>query len=109
MIDPKRNSSNPDANYCQDCEEPSISEKAKGFFSELKTMAKRMLGPDDVLCSKEIQQERLNICNICEFKSSSSRRIKCSKCGCYMEVKTWIASSECPVQKWKAINNKETK
>tara|TARA_B100000131_G_scaffold237666_1_gene229798 strand:+ start:3294 stop:3614 length:321 start_codon:yes stop_codon:yes gene_type:complete len=104
MINPKyeSNSSSPDSNTCDgNCEEPTISEKAKGFFSELKKMAKRAMGPDDILCSKEIQAERLKICESCEFKVNSSKRIKCSKCGCYMEVKTWIASSKCPVDKWK--------
>tara|TARA_B100000131_G_C18033597_1_gene579471 strand:- start:826 stop:1197 length:372 start_codon:yes stop_codon:yes gene_type:complete len=106
--EPKNNSSNPDANFCDgNCEEPTISKKAKGFFSEMRKMANRMLKSGDALCSKDIQQERLKICLDCQYATNTSSRIKCSKCGCYMEVKTWISSSECPIKKWESVPTKK--
>jgi len=45
-----------------------------------------------------VQEERFNICKGCEFLSTKNNR--CRKCGCFMNAKTWIPSSKCPVGKW---------
>ena len=42
----------------------------------------------------------------CPFRDPKSKSLKCIKCGCYMEVKTWISSSECPEGIWKATEIK---
>lgn len=45
-----------------------------------------------------IKTERLDICNQCEHLIRATKQ--CSKCGCFVEAKTWIASSSCPLKKW---------
>jgi len=42
--------------------------------------------------------KRLDICKGCEFFDSLSQR--CSKCGCYLTVKTYLKAEHCPVNKW---------
>jgi len=45
-----------------------------------------------------ISKERLQICNDCEFYNKDNS--KCKKCGCFMNYKTLIMSSSCPLNKW---------
>ena len=51
--------------------------------------------------SKEIRNERMDICKSCPSFIKDSKR--CSECGCMMEMKTWIGGDPntlCPLQKW---------
>lgn len=51
--------------------------------------------------TKQQHQERLEICNACEFWENESYfgLGKCRKCGC-SGAKLWVASSKCPIGKW---------
>jgi hypothetical protein len=51
--------------------------------------------------SEEIQAERYSICKQCQFFIKATKQ--CSKCGCFMKLKTTITSASCPIQKWNAI------
>jgi uncharacterized paraquat-inducible protein A len=42
--------------------------------------------------------QRLNICKGCEFFNQAQER--CTKCGCFMAVKTYLKAEKCPVGKW---------
>jgi len=42
--------------------------------------------------------KRLSICNQCPFFEKNSQR--CSKCGCYLKVKTYLKAERCPIGKW---------
>lgn len=47
----------------------------------------------------DVSEKRLAICRECvEFNQSTTR---CAMCGCFMEYKTKLMSSECPLGKWK--------
>ncbi len=48
--------------------------------------------------SVEIQEYRYGICQGCEklYKPTDT----CKTCGCFMKVKTWMPSQECPLKKW---------
>lgn len=48
--------------------------------------------------AKELSEIRLEICNTCEHLEKNLMR--CNKCGCFMNFKTLIPSSECPIGKW---------
>ena len=51
-----------------------------------------------MLHDQDIIDKRLSICHDCEhFVSATSQ---CKKCGCFMKVKTKIATAKCPVGKW---------
>lgn len=48
----------------------------------------------------EVQAKRWEICQSCEFLYRVTN--SCRKCGCFMEVKTWMATQRCPIKKWHA-------
>ncbi|MFQ5637071.1 MAG: DUF6171 family protein [bacterium] len=43
---------------------------------------------------------KLNICRQCEHVKYLLGRCRCDLCGCFMELKAALPSSECPAQKW---------
>jgi len=46
-----------------------------------------------------VSKKRLEICQTCEH--FVQRTSKCEKCGCFMEYKSFMMSSKCPIDKWK--------
>ena len=48
--------------------------------------------------SKEVAQERLDICKDCPFYTQGLGR--CKKCGCFMPEKVKLPNAFCPVHKW---------
>ena len=48
---------------------------------------------------KRYFDERYHICKKCEFNKLSI----CQKCGCVLNAKTKAEDAECPVGKWKTI------
>ena len=40
---------------------------------------------------------RMEICNVCPFKSPDGR---CGKCGCVLAAKTRVKKSSCPIGRW---------
>lgn len=44
----------------------------------------------------EVQENRLNICNNCEFKKFD----KCGVCGCFLKIKASWITEKCPLGKW---------
>jgi hypothetical protein len=55
-------------------------------------------------CTREQHNQRLEICKACEFWDASGYMGlgKCRKCGC-SGMKLWVASSKCPIGKWKEL------
>ena len=49
---------------------------------------------------KEIAKERMLICMECEKYHSMTTQ--CKECGCIMILKTFLADSKCPLDKWGA-------
>lgn len=58
-----------------------------------------------VRVTPEIQAQRMSLCESCEHLYAPTTT--CKKCGCFMNVKTWIAMSSCPVDKWQAVKINE--
>ncbi len=46
--------------------------------------------------SEQEQKERLDICGSCEHYTGS----RCELCGCFMNFKTRLRNSTCPINKW---------
>lgn len=46
----------------------------------------------------EQQEARYSICESCDRLHAATNR--CNLCGCFMGVKTWLKSQECPLKKW---------
>lgn len=73
----------------------SAADMAKGLF---RNTAAALTGGK---VSKEIRDERYEICKACPHFIEQSKR--CSECGCFMEAKTWINAKPsvlCPKNKW---------
>lgn len=50
----------------------------------------------------QIAQERLDVCKSC---SKFSAIKTCRLCGCVMPLKVKLRHSDCPIEKWKAIED----
>lgn len=46
----------------------------------------------------EIQKDRMSICIECPHLIKLTKQ--CTKCGCFMEAKTRLPHSTCPIGKW---------
>jgi hypothetical protein len=71
-------------------------------------MSENKLRPWDIFnkeiekISGKLKEERLAICNDCEFFIKKVNI--CQKCGCQMNIKTTLAEAACPIGKWQAVN-----
>lgn len=48
--------------------------------------------------TKEVANNRFDICKDCEFLTPNTNQ--CKKCGCFMELKTKLHAASCPIGKW---------
>lgn len=79
---------------------PSMFQQARNFAVESWKASKRLMSGGNILAPSEIAFERYSICQTCPFLENS----RCKKCGCFMEAKTHIATSECPINKWSKVD-----
>ena len=49
-----------------------------------------------------LREERTRICRSCPFGGD---RPRCTQCGCFINTKVALLSSECPIGKWPSIRN----
>jgi len=86
---------------CGNEDMPGFLEMGKGLFGDARDFMGNFLKGKDVLVPDEIAQMRLDFCQICEYKHITKKgKLRCTKCGCYMDYKVHVASSICPIQKW---------
>lgn len=65
----------------------------------LEGVYNKMIRSEDV---EIIANERMKQCDTCEFKVEKPIK-KCGKCGCVLSLKTRSIKSNCPIGKWKEI------
>ena len=56
-----------------------------------------------ILHDQKIIDERWSHCEGCEHLIKATNT--CKKCGCFMKVKTKVATASCPVGKWDKVYN----
>lgn len=60
-------------------------------------------GVKDALLNRKVDNQerdrRLKICNTCEHFNPP----RCTLCGCFMNYKTTLMSSNCPINKWSTL------
>ena len=49
--------------------------------------------------SRASRHERLKQCKACEMLSGT----RCSVCGCFVAIKSWMATEACPLNKWMEV------
>ena len=69
------------------------------FLDKLKTKAQDTIKA--VFADEKTQQERIAICNSCPELNDSLRQ--CKVCLCFVDAKTKLKSSSCPVKKWHPV------
>jgi hypothetical protein len=57
-----------------------------------------LFDPNQERSDKELVKARLDICNQCP--ALNKHLMKCTKCGCFMKLKTTLKQAECPLGKW---------
>jgi hypothetical protein len=57
-----------------------------------------LFDPNQPRSDQELIESRLAICNTCPF--FNKRLKKCTKCGCFMKLKTTLKKASCPIGKW---------
>ena len=74
--------------------EGEVQEVVKSQKFDLRGMSNRL--KNVMLHDQDIIDKRWDICTGCEFLNNN----KCEKCGCFMKVKTRVATASCPIGKW---------
>ena len=74
--------------------EGEVQEAVKSQKFDMRGMSDRL--KNVMLHDQDIIDKRWDICKGCEFLNNN----KCEKCGCFMKVKTRVATARCPVGKW---------
>lgn len=57
-----------------------------------------LFNPKEPRSDSQLKEDRLAICRSCEF--FNHRLEQCTKCGCFMRLKTTLERAHCPIQKW---------
>lgn len=69
-----------------------LSNIAKGYTNLIRSKLKATTKEEE-----KLYKLRINICNLCKFKSENNT---CKKCGCYLPAKTKSLNSNCPINLW---------
>lgn len=77
---------------------PSMTQMAKNVTKSLAKTAGRFIQGMPIKTSSGEANSRLAICRTCTYFRHTDER--CSKCGCFMSVKTYLKAERCPVGKW---------
>ena len=78
---------------------PDVKEQGKNLAKFTFEVVKDTISLSKPLfVPKNIEKERLDICNACEYYMEKYKR--CKMCGCFMEAKTKFSTSECPDGRW---------
>ena len=82
----------------KELEYPSFFQQAKNAAQAVGSVVASAVRGEAVSVPEEEQDRRLSICHACEFWDAKQSR--CSKCGCFGQWKTWLATQRCPIRKW---------
>lgn len=77
---------------------PSTFQMAKNLGKDVIKTVQSVSNGNSINADDSEIAKRKSICNSCEFFNSTQDR--CTKCGCYMAVKTYLKASSCPINKW---------
>lgn len=77
---------------------PTMTQMAKNVTKSLWKTTKGVVKGQGLKVTTEEAEKRLTICNSCQFFRQRDQR--CSRCGCYMAIKTYLKAESCPVGKW---------
>lgn len=76
--------------------QPSPAEMARNLAASMANWVKSGFK----VVSKEVFEQRMGICNTCEFWEQNAIGGRCLKCGCATQAKLRLAHEKCPEDKW---------
>ena len=89
---------------------PSASQMVRNLAVDHWRSLKAFVKGRQVIVPKEIAKERWEICKGCQYllydetnPDTNKKDGRCTKCGCFMNVKVHYATAECPIGKWKQV------
>jgi len=77
---------------------PSVGAMARSVAESMARNVQSVAAGNPLRLSEDQANARLEICKTCEFFNATQSR--CTKCGCFMAVKTYLKAERCPVGKW---------
>jgi hypothetical protein len=77
---------------------PSINQMAKNVVQTAVDTVKTVAAGNSFNMTQDVINKRKEICNSCEFYNKNQDR--CTKCGCFMAIKTYLRAATCPLGKW---------
>lgn len=77
---------------------PTFKDMAFSLTQAVKDNLQQIAMRGVLLAEEDEVNKRIEICKACEFFMRHQDR--CSKCGCYMNIKARLKVSKCPVSKW---------
>lgn len=77
---------------------PSTGQMIRNIGGSIVKNIQSVAAGNPLNISEDEKEKRLNICRSCEFFELSDER--CSKCGCYLKIKTYLKAEKCPVGRW---------
>ncbi len=57
-----------------------------------------LFNPNQPRSEEELRKYRMSICSKCPFFAKKGKR--CTRCGCFMMLKTTLKEAKCPEGKW---------
>jgi hypothetical protein len=75
---------------------PDMLQMAKNLATTAKDVVSDAIEGKDIAASQQQIKERISICNDCDWFFEK----RCLKCGCFISVKSKLASAKCPLDKW---------
>lgn len=81
---------------------PPAAKQIENLLRDTAKVVTDKLKGHSIFVPKEIHDERWKICQSCDQLTAENR---CMQCGCFMKVKSQLASMECPIGKWNRLSD----
>lgn len=77
---------------------PSLPKMVKNATGSVIKNVKSVIHGNNLNVSEDEKEKRLNICRACPYFEKTQER--CSQCGCFLSVKTYLKAERCPLSRW---------
>tara|TARA_R100000008_G_scaffold80032_1_gene62157 strand:+ start:391 stop:777 length:387 start_codon:yes stop_codon:yes gene_type:complete len=91
---------------------PPASQMVRDLATTHWKSLKAFIKGKQVITPQEVAEERWKICQQCPEllydqtnPDTGKKDGRCTKCGCFMNVKVHYSTAECPIGKWKESKN----
>jgi len=78
---------------------PSAGKQAKNIVNLVQDVIGDVLKGNQLFATDEEQKRRMDICKACTYYSEED--VRCRHCGCFLQQKTSLTASKCPIDRWK--------